>query len=213
MIPVDNEQISIKDTIESISHHIELNKNKNLNVNILVVNDGSTDNTSKILDNLNCRYLIVINRSTNFGYGYSIKQGVEGSQSDYVAIIDADGSYTINKVIELYDDCISGENVELHVANAKEELPIEHKSVDVIFMDGALHHMTDIDLIRKSLGGYAKKGAYLVARESQSGNFIIQIMRKLRMVFDKSYSSEQVFLRKKELASLMVNSGIANVKN
>ena len=80
-------------------------------------------------------------------------------------------------------------------------------------MDGALHHMTDIDLIRKSLGGYAKKGAYLVARESQSGNFIIQIMRKLRMVFDKSYSSEQVFLRKKELASLMVNSGIANVKN
>jgi len=107
IIPIYNEENSVEETINSILSKISQEVDKN--IKIIAVNDGSTDRTSNILRNIKNKQLKLIDRKENLGYGYSIKQGVDNSESTFIAIIDADGSYPIDKVINLYHECLNGD--------------------------------------------------------------------------------------------------------
>ena len=96
VIPVFNEFESVKDTINQLNN--ELSKAK-VNYEIIVVNDGSDDGTAEILSEVNG--IILVNRSINMGYGYSIKEGIQKASADKIMIIDADGSYPVNMIQEL----------------------------------------------------------------------------------------------------------------
>jgi len=61
-----------------------------MNVEILVVNDGSTDETGAVAGQLGVR---VITHKRNFGYGASIKTGVLKAQNDKICFFDADGQH------------------------------------------------------------------------------------------------------------------------
>ncbi len=57
---------------------------------VLIINDGSTDNTAEILKKINATYLT---NSTNRGKGYTLQKGFEYATKrgyDYVVTIDAD---------------------------------------------------------------------------------------------------------------------------
>ena len=110
VVPVFNE-------IEEIENFfINLEKcNFNLINEILFINDCSTDNSKEILQeniekfkksypNVNT---ILIDNIKNRGYGFSIKQGVNKSKNDIIAIIDLDGTYKIedlNKISHHFTD-------------------------------------------------------------------------------------------------------------
>jgi len=57
---------------------------------IIVVDDGSTDRTAEEAARHGAR---VIRRSDNRGYGAALKTGIQASRSEYVLIVDADGTY------------------------------------------------------------------------------------------------------------------------
>ena len=57
---------------------------------VIVVDDGSKDRTGAAAETTGVR---VLSNRTNMGYGASLKRGVAASDSTYVAIIDADGTY------------------------------------------------------------------------------------------------------------------------
>lgn len=97
VIPVYNEDKSIKETISSIKK--ELNKFKSDNFDIIVVNDGSTDNTSKILSSI--KGISIIENPANRGYGFSLKRAIRHSDADYILIIDGDGTYPASSITEL----------------------------------------------------------------------------------------------------------------
>jgi glycosyltransferase involved in cell wall biosynthesis len=62
---------------------------------IIIVNDGSRDNTGKIADKLangNKRIKVVHNRP-NKGYGGALKSGFEAAKYEWVAFTDADGQF------------------------------------------------------------------------------------------------------------------------
>ena len=101
-------------------------------------------------------------------------------------------------------------NVNLVVANIK-EAPLGDGIADVVYMDGALHHMTDISGVILALRRSAKPGAWLVAREPQRGNPIIQVLRWIRMRVDASYSSDQVFFAKRELIDVLHAAGLQDI--
>jgi dolichol-phosphate mannosyltransferase len=73
------------------------------------VNDGSTDQTLKLLENASfngCETLI-LNHKPNRGVGEGIRTGFKGATGDFIATIDADCSYDPMELIEmlkLYDD-------------------------------------------------------------------------------------------------------------
>ena len=77
MIPCYNEE----ENIENILNHLrnvkkEMNDKKNLYFEILIVNDGSNDNTKKILEENNNDFLFtIIHFGMNKGYGYVLNTG------------------------------------------------------------------------------------------------------------------------------------------
>jgi len=65
---------------------------------IIVVSDGSTDETAPIAESIGVR---VISHPLNSGYGRSILSGIEAATYDTIAIIDADGTYPAEQLGDL----------------------------------------------------------------------------------------------------------------
>jgi glycosyltransferase involved in cell wall biosynthesis len=63
------------------------------------VNDGSSDGSDVVLRDLGCD---MISLDHNRGYGGAIKTGILNCSSEYVAIIDADGTYDPEDIPRLY---------------------------------------------------------------------------------------------------------------
>ena len=100
VIPVFNEQHAVASTIEAINAELQ---GIDLPFEVIVVDDGSTDNTSKILRDLQQRHphMIVVEHEANWGYGAALKTGIAKSVFDKVLIIDADQTYPIEEIPQL----------------------------------------------------------------------------------------------------------------
>lgn len=84
---------------------------------IVLCNDGSTDGTGVILDQLRQRYprLRVISFEQNGGYGRALSAAINATQGEYVVTIDSDGQFDLSDAMallaELEDgdyDCVTG---------------------------------------------------------------------------------------------------------
>ncbi len=63
---------------------------------IIVVNDGSADNTAEVLAELQDRYapyLRVITHPCNLGYGAALRSGFQAARHEYIFYTDGDGQY------------------------------------------------------------------------------------------------------------------------
>lgn len=102
LVPAWNEEKTIKDTIE---HIFEIDYPIK---ELIVLNDGSTDNTRKIVEELMKKYskLKLINKK-NTGKGDSLNKGVEIVKGELVVVVDAD-SYpdkdSFKKLVGFFDD-------------------------------------------------------------------------------------------------------------
>ncbi len=98
IIPVYNEEGAIKKTIEEIKTVIE----KIPNIEIIIVDDGSFDNTHQVLKTLNSPNIRTITHPTNKGYGAALKTGIRTASYENIAITDADSSYPNERLPELF---------------------------------------------------------------------------------------------------------------
>jgi glycosyltransferase involved in cell wall biosynthesis len=86
IVPVYNEAGTISQILEKIQA-VPLEKE------IIVVNDGSTDGTDKILRSIQGRNLKVIHHMSNRGKGASVLTGIAHASGDAIIIQDADLEY------------------------------------------------------------------------------------------------------------------------
>lgn len=76
----------------------------NNNFKLIVVNDGSYDETKSVLEkNKKDEIVQVIHHKLNKGYGAAIKTGILACDTEYVITIDADGQHSISDVQKLYN--------------------------------------------------------------------------------------------------------------
>jgi glycosyltransferase involved in cell wall biosynthesis len=94
VIPVYNEEEMIAATVEDLHQILQ-----SYQYEIIVVNDGSTDATSKVLSSVNGITLIEHNR--NRGYGAALKTGIRQAQYPLIVITDADGTYPNERIPDL----------------------------------------------------------------------------------------------------------------
>ena len=94
IMPVYNEEKAIKDVLEKLKTYLE---GKEYQTEIIVVNDGSTDQTKKILKEI--KGIKLINHPYNKGYGAAIKTGVKNAKYDWILWYDSDGQHQ-SKYIE-----------------------------------------------------------------------------------------------------------------
>jgi len=102
LVPAYNEENTIEDTIEAIF------KSEYSIKEIIVLNDGSKDNTSKIVKELMKKYekLKLIDKK-NSGKGDSLNQGLKIAEGELVAVVDADSfpsKDSFGKMIGFFND-------------------------------------------------------------------------------------------------------------
>ena len=90
VIPVYNEQEGLNNTIRQME---ELLESTDFDFDIIIVNDGSTDGSNKILEGINNPLIKIIHHDINRGYGAALKTGMAKASASYVCITDADGTY------------------------------------------------------------------------------------------------------------------------
>lgn len=91
IIPAYNEALGIEHTLEEI-------KSLPGSPEVIVVDDGSSDGTSEIVEKSGVR---VVRHKTNKGYGAALKTGILSASNDAIVITDADGTYPIAVIPEL----------------------------------------------------------------------------------------------------------------
>lgn len=100
IIPAYNVEKYIKKCLDSV-----LNQTYN-NYEIIIINDGSTDNTSKILESYKSNKKIKIINQENKGLSSARNTGVSNAKGDYILFIDSDDFIekelleTLNKTIK-----------------------------------------------------------------------------------------------------------------
>lgn len=101
IVPCFNEEENLIPLVKRIEKVLQYNKIKG---EIILVNDGSTDDTQKIIENLKKKYSDVkaVSHKKNRGIVASWKTGLELSKGDYILIIDADLQYQPDNIPRLY---------------------------------------------------------------------------------------------------------------
>jgi len=107
VIPAKNEQGCIASTIEHL--HLELKMN-NVPHEIVVVDDGSTDNTWDILSELQRRLAVlkIVRNDGLHGFGRAIIKGFDHLTGDAVVIMMADESDDCRDVVRYWQELNSG---------------------------------------------------------------------------------------------------------
>jgi len=97
IIPVYNEGSTVIKVLNRIKENLE-NKIK---YEVIVINDGSTDKTSELLEKNANLYNKLITNDTNKGKGFSVKKGLENSTGTHITFQDADLEYNPKDLLKL----------------------------------------------------------------------------------------------------------------
>ncbi len=104
-IPAYNEEKSIAEVIREIPREINgINE-----VKVLVIDDGSIDNTAKIAKEAGGDY--IVSHRTNLGLAKAFKTGLETALklgADVIVNIDADGQYNVKEIPKLIKPILDG---------------------------------------------------------------------------------------------------------
>jgi glycosyltransferase involved in cell wall biosynthesis len=98
VIPAFNEAARIGMTISRIQRFLE---GFPFPHELIIVDDGSTDETPRIVERSGIPTLRLLRNESNHGKGYAVRQGVLASRGDFVLFTDADLSAPIEEIEKL----------------------------------------------------------------------------------------------------------------
>jgi glycosyltransferase involved in cell wall biosynthesis len=100
IFPAFNEEGNIRRTVETI---VEVLPKVAITWEIIVVDDGSSDATASICDDVKARYpeVEVIRHGQNKGYGAALKSGIMASKYDLIFFSDSDGQFDLHDILQL----------------------------------------------------------------------------------------------------------------
>ena len=102
IIPAYNEQEGIQFAIEE---NLKILNTFNINHEIVVINDGSKDNTENIIQGaISCYQNIRLYSKKNGGFGSAIKYGVEKAKYEYILCVPVDSPLTKDVFQQFYNN-------------------------------------------------------------------------------------------------------------
>jgi len=126
VIPAYNEDSQIEPLLGQIKEITD--------IDIVVVNDGSTDKTLEVCKNLNVKCL---SHLINLGYGAAVRTGFAYAKKHpnykYIVTMDGDGQHTVDQLKLLLEECKKNQ-LDLIVGRRvrKEQMPISRKAINAL---------------------------------------------------------------------------------
>jgi glycosyltransferase involved in cell wall biosynthesis len=101
--PAYNEENNIEETIRRALMIVPRVAQK---WEILVIDDGSTDKTAKVLSRITKNYVSVnvITHATNKGYGEALKTGLYNSKYEWIVFTDGDGQFDFSEISKMIEN-------------------------------------------------------------------------------------------------------------
>lgn len=112
IMPTYNRGFLIKNSIDSV-----LNQTYS-NIEIIVVDDCSTDNTEDVVKSINDKRVKYFKLDKNSGANFARNYGIDKSIGDFVTFIDSDDIYELNK-IELQLEMINDTNTDMNFCGVR----------------------------------------------------------------------------------------------
>lgn len=135
IIPAYNEEKLIGDSIDRVYRALE---KTNKNFEIIIIDDGSIDSTSKIIKDRVKNYpeLRYIHNPVNKGRGYSLKKAFEKANGQYLFYVDADLSICFNLFHRLLQELEGGADIAIgskHLPSSSVEYKVIRKQLSKIY--------------------------------------------------------------------------------
>ena len=112
VVPAFNEERRLAASLEKLDHFIQT---QNLNAEIIVVDDGSSDGTVRLVTRAMQEkpYLRLLQNHVNRGKGFSLRRGVEAALGETILLTDADLSVPIQELSKLMAAIDSGADIAI----------------------------------------------------------------------------------------------------
>lgn len=129
VIPAYNEEKTVGEIIEEIAKR---------NYKVILVDDGSKDNTYKIAKNSKLKYpnnIFIYNHVINRGLGSALKTGMEGAlklNAKFVVTFDADGQHNIDDIIKVCKPLKNGEADVVIGSRPFEDMPLSKNFANTV---------------------------------------------------------------------------------
>lgn len=218
LIPVFNEQKTIQQVVSELSFNYP-------EVHILIINDGSTDNTAEILDKLNYPNLQIVHLELNQGKGNALRVGLNilsKLQNESVVIfMDADleiPSLELKKIVTAYEE--NPETLAVFGSRFLEGNNLKKYGFFKVFINGFLtlftnlimqNKLTDMETAVKSFKTSLIKKLNLQGKRFEIEPEITLKLDRLNIrIIEKSIS--YIPRNKKEGKKMSIKGGIETIK-
>lgn len=127
---------------------------------LVVVDDGSTDETPRILAELDREFdhLVVVRHPKNIGIGEAVHSGYGRASKDYICILPADGQVTLAQYVNFFQPAVDGADLVLARYTNRGEVDVLKRMVlsnglrlVMRFLLGVNYHIDAAFLFRRSL--------------------------------------------------------------
>jgi glycosyltransferase involved in cell wall biosynthesis len=137
---------------------------------ILVVDDGSTDNTAKVARQYPCR---VIEHAVNSGKGKAMMTGIREAYGENIIFIDADDSYPTETILEIAEALNDYDYVVASRSKGKQHIPAFNRIGNAIFRN-SIRYIYGFKAYDPLTGLYGLKKSYLEKMDLRSKGFGIE---------------------------------------
>ena len=146
IVPVFNEEDCLDEILRRLNGVKDSFKDI-LDVSFLFVNDGSRDKSADILKAFSEKYdyVKVINFARNFGHQIAVTAGINNTNADYVAIIDADLQDPPELIEDMYKKSLEGYDI-VYGKRLKRDKETAFKKLTAYGFYRVLNYMCNLDI-------------------------------------------------------------------
>lgn len=137
VIPAYNEEDGVGDVIERVlAVEPELKKVGLDGLELIIVDDCSKDRTAEIVRSYKDRGVVLLQHKVNRNYGGALKTGFRYAKGDYLAFMDADGTYPPEYYPKMYQALVAHSAdlvIGSRMAGIESEMPATRRLGNTIF--------------------------------------------------------------------------------